>query len=63
LDFDAHGFFCDQDSCPADKWVGTAYEFYGVKEATEPAGGLDEQSFVSCGASQLFTQPINRRRS
>jgi len=22
----------------ADKWVGTAYQFYGVKESTEPAG-------------------------
>jgi hypothetical protein len=45
-----------------DKWVGTAYQFYGVKESTEPAGGLDEHGFVrrmfsdaSCGASQLFT--------
>jgi hypothetical protein len=45
-----------------DKWVGTAYQFYGVKECTEPAGGLDAHGFVrrmfsdaSCGASQLFT--------
>jgi hypothetical protein len=45
-----------------DKWVGTAYQFYGVKESTEPAGGLDAPSFVrrmfsdaSCGAAQLFT--------
>ncbi|EEF57480.1 family 14 glycosylhydrolase [Pedosphaera parvula] len=45
-----------------DKWVGTAYQFYGVKECTEPAGGLDEKHFVrrmfsdaSCGAAQLFT--------
>ena len=46
----------------ADKWVGTAYQFYGVKECTEPAGGLDEKTFArrmfsdaSCGAAQLFT--------
>ena len=45
-----------------DKWMGTAYQYYGVKEATEPAGGLDERSFVrrmfsdaSCGAAQFFT--------
>ena len=45
-----------------DKWMGTAYQFYGVKECTEPAGNLDEQGFVrrmfsdaACGASQLFT--------
>ena len=45
-----------------DKWVGTAYQFYGIKQCTEPAGGLDEKSFVrrmfsdaSSGASQLFT--------
>jgi hypothetical protein len=45
-----------------DKWVGTAYQFYGVKECTEPAGGLDGPSFArrmfsdaSCGAAQLFT--------
>lgn len=46
----------------ADKWMGTAYQFYGVKECTEPAGGLDDRSFVrrmfsdaSSGAAQLFT--------
>lgn len=45
-----------------DKWVGTAYQFYGVKESTEPAGGLDARLFVrrmfsdvSCGAAQLFS--------
>ena len=45
-----------------DKWVGTAYQFYGVKECTEPAGGLDARGFArrmfsdaSSGASQLFT--------
>jgi hypothetical protein len=45
-----------------DKWLGTAYQFYGVKECTEPAGGLDAPSFArrlfsdaSCGAAQLFT--------
>jgi hypothetical protein len=45
-----------------DKWVGTAYQFYGVKESTEPAGGMDENTFVrrmfsdaSSGAAQLFT--------
>lgn len=46
----------------ADKWMGTAYQFYGVKECTEPAGGLDGKTFVrrmfsdaSAGAAQLFT--------
>jgi hypothetical protein len=46
----------------ADKWMGTAYQFYGVKECTEPAGGLDEKTFVrrmfsdaSAGAAQFFT--------
>ena len=45
-----------------DKWMGTAYQFYGVKECTEPAGGLDQNGFVrrmfsdaACGASQLFS--------
>ncbi len=46
----------------ADKWMGTAYQYYGVKECTEPAGGLDGKAFVrrmfsdaSSGAAQLFT--------
>jgi len=46
----------------ADKWVGTAYQFYGVKECTEPAGNLAEKDFVrrmfsdaSAGAAQFFT--------
>ena len=45
-----------------DKWMGTAYQFYGVKESTEPAGDLDAKSFVrrmfsdaSCGATYLFS--------
>ncbi|MGZ4961959.1 MAG: family 14 glycosylhydrolase [Limisphaerales bacterium] len=45
-----------------DKWMGTAYQFYGVTECTEPAGGLDDNTFVrrmfsdaSSGARQLFT--------
>jgi len=50
-----------------DKWVGTAYHFYGVKLSTEPAGGLDRNGFVrrmfsdaSCGASQLFTYAFDQ---
>jgi hypothetical protein len=50
-----------------DKWMGTAYQFYGVKECSEPAGDLDEKGFVrrmfsdaSCGASQLFTYQFER---
>lgn len=46
----------------ADKWMGTAYQFYGVKECTEPAGGLDDATFrrrlfsdASAGAAQFFT--------
>ena len=42
--------------------MGTAYQYYGVKECTEPAGGLDDKAFAqrqfsdaSCGARQLFT--------
>jgi hypothetical protein len=45
-----------------DKWLGTAYAFYGVKLGTEPAGSLDKATYVrrmfsdaSCGASQHFT--------
>jgi hypothetical protein len=46
----------------ADKWMGTAYQFYGVTESTEPASALDQKSFVrrifsdaSAGAKQFFT--------
>jgi hypothetical protein len=46
----------------ADKWMGTAYQFYGVTESTEPATALDQRSFVrrmfsdaSAGAKQFFT--------
>ncbi len=46
----------------ADKWMGTAYQFYDVKESTEPATALDQKTFVrrmfsdaSAGASQFFT--------
>lgn len=51
----------------ADKWLATAYRFYGVPLATEPAGDLDRALFVrrmfsdaSCGASQLFTYDYAR---
>jgi len=50
-----------------DKWVGTAYRFYGVPLSTEPAGDIDTNTFVrrlfsdaSCGASQLFTYEFDR---
>jgi hypothetical protein len=46
----------------ADKWLATAYQFYGVPLGTEPSGSLDRNTFLrrmfsdaSCGASQLFT--------
>ena len=46
----------------ADKWMGTAYQFYGVTESTEPATALDQKAFVrrvfsdaSAGAKQFFT--------
>jgi hypothetical protein len=46
----------------ADKWMGTAYQFYGVTECTEPATALDQKTFVrrvfsdaSAGATQFFT--------
>lgn len=45
-----------------DKWLGTAYRFYGVPLSTEPAGGVEKNIFVrrmfsdaSIGATQLFT--------
>ncbi len=45
-----------------DKWMGTAYQFYGVTESTEPAAALDQKAFVrrmfsdaSAGAKQFFT--------
>src|SRR3954468_533097 len=46
----------------ADKWMSTAYQFYGVKECTEPATALDQPTFVrrlfsdaSAGTAQFFT--------
>jgi hypothetical protein len=46
----------------ADKWTGTAYQFYGVTESTEPATALDHKAFVrrmfsdaSAGAKQFFS--------
>jgi glycosyl hydrolase family 14 len=54
----------------ADKWAGTAYQFYGVKECTEPAGSLDAKAFAqrifsdaSCGASQLFSYEFEAHAS
>ncbi|HSU56366.1 MAG TPA: family 14 glycosylhydrolase [Candidatus Dormibacteraeota bacterium] len=51
----------------ADKWAATAYQFYHVTECTEPAGGLDDKTFVqrmfsdaSCGASQFFTYEFEK---
>jgi hypothetical protein len=45
-----------------DKWISTAYHFYGITLSTEPAGGLDHAGFVkrlysdiTCGSRQLFT--------
>ncbi len=53
---DCHGAYF------GDKWIGTAYQFYGVPLSTEPAGGTDHKTVVcrmfsdaSCGASQIFT--------
>jgi len=54
----------------ADKWVGTAYQYYGVKEGTEPAGDLGTNDFVrrvfsdaSCGAAQFFTYQFEMHAS
>ncbi len=51
----------------ADKWVGTAYQFYGVRECTEPAGNLIDQAFVqrmfsdaTCGVAEHFTYEFER---
>ncbi|MEO6182361.1 MAG: family 14 glycosylhydrolase, partial [Verrucomicrobiota bacterium] len=45
-----HGIVLQPADCQgaifADKWMGTAYQFYGVKESTEPAGNLGEIGFV-----------------
>jgi hypothetical protein len=54
----------------ADKWVGSAYQFYGVKEGAEPAGDLRENDFVrrmfsdaSCGVAQFFTYQFDMHAS
>jgi hypothetical protein len=54
----------------ADKWLGTAYQFYGVKLGTEPASQLDHPRFVqrmfseaSAGARQFFTYEFDRHIS
>src|SRR5262245_47659547 len=51
----------------ADKWVGTAYQFYRVRECSEPAGNLAEKDFVrrmfsdaSSGAAQFFTYEFEK---
>jgi hypothetical protein len=53
-----------------DKWMGCAYQFYGVTECTEPAGNLDEKLFVqrmfsdaSCGARQFFTYEFEKHNA
>jgi hypothetical protein len=45
-----------------DKWMATAYQYYGTILGTEPAATLDRRTFMrrvfsdaSCGASQFFT--------
>lgn len=50
-----------------DKWIGTAYQFYGVKQCTEQAGDLIDRAFMqrmfsdaSCGVAQLFTYDYAR---
>ena len=50
-----------------DKWMGTAYQFYGVTHCTEPASHLIDKAFVqrmfndaSCGAAQFFTYEFER---
>ena len=61
---DCHGAYF------GDKWISTAYKFYGVPLSTEPAGGMDEKTFVrrmfsdaSCGASQIFTYEFDGHSS
>jgi hypothetical protein len=50
-----------------DKWMGTAYQFYGTILGTEPAAGMDRRTFLrrifsdaSCGASQFFTYEFDQ---
>ena len=50
-----------------DKWLATAYHFYGVPLGTEPSGTLDHNGFVkrlfsdaSCGTRQLFTYEFDQ---
>ena len=45
-----------------DKWIASAYHYYNINMSTEPAGGMDNVTFVrrmfsdaTGGASQLFT--------
>ncbi len=58
---DCHGAYF------GDKWIGTAYAFYKVPLATEPASLLETRDFVrrmfsdaSCGAAQHFTYEFER---
>lgn len=50
-----------------DKWMATAYQFYGVKFCTEPASNLIGAAFnqrmfsdAACGASEFFTYEFAR---
>ncbi len=50
-----------------DKWVGTAYQFYGVTLSTEPASSLNTADFTrrlfsdaSVGAKQIFTYEFDQ---
>ena len=52
-----------------DRWYGTAYRFYGIPFTTEPAGGLDQRTFLrrvfmdaSNGTSEMFSYEWDKHK-
>jgi|GEM_PF-912199 len=53
-----------------DRWYGTAYRFCGIPFTTEPAGGLDQRTFLrrvfmdaSNGASEMFSYEWEKHKA
>lgn len=53
-----------------DRWYGTAYRFYGIPFTTEPAGGLDQRTFLrrvfmdaSNGTSEMFSYEWDKHKA
>lgn len=52
-----------------DRWYGTAYRFYGIPFTTEPAGGLDQRTFLrrvfmdaSNGTTEMFSYEWDKHK-